>query len=156
LERTLVIIKPDALQRALVGRILSRFEAKGLKLVGLKLARPDPEVLERLYAPHRGKYFYEPLLRYMSSGPVVLVALEGKNAISTVRALMGPTFGPEAPAGTIRGDWASSNRFNLVHGSDSPEAAERELGLFFRPEELLEYAYHALEWIYDTSTGEMV
>ena len=156
MERTLVILKPDAVQRRLVGAIIGRFEAKGFKLVALKLARLEPELLERHYAAHKGKYFHEPLLRYMASSPVVLAVLEGKSAVSAVRAMMGPTFGPDAPPGTIRGDWALSNRFNLVHGSDSPEAARREIELFFRPDELVQYEHSGFSWTYDTSTGEPV
>ena len=156
LERTLVILKPDAVQRQLVGRIVAQFESKGLKIVALKLARLERELLERHYGAHAGKDFYEPLLDYMASGPVVLMVVEGKGAVAVVRLMMGPTFGPDAPAGTIRGDLAMSKRFNLVHGSDSPEAAEQEVQLFFRPEEIIEYDLDALRWIYDTSTGEVV
>ncbi len=156
LERTLVILKPDAVQRQLVGRIVAQFESKGLKIVALKLARLERELLERHYGAHAGKDFYEPLLAYMASGPVVLMVVEGKGAVAVVRSMVGPTFGPDAPAGTIRGDLAMSKRFNLVHGSDSPEAAEQEVQLFFRPEEIIEYDLDALRWIYDTSTGEVV
>lgn len=156
LERTLVILKPDAVQRQLVGRIVAQFESKGLKIAALKLARLEPELLARHYAAHEGKDFYEPLLAYMASGPVVLMVVEGKGAVAVVRSMMGPTFGPDAPSGTIRGDLAMSKRFNLVHGSDSPEAAEKELRLFFRPEEIIDYDLDALRWIYDTSTGEVV
>ena len=156
LERTLVILKPDAVQRQLVGRLIGRFEEKGLKLVGLKLGRIDPELAARQYEAHRGKYFYEPLVRYMTSGPVVLMVWEGRGAVAVVRGLMGPTFGPDAPGGTLRGDFAMSKRFNLVHGSDCAEAAAREIAIFFRPDELLEYDLAAMGWIYDTSTGEVV
>lgn len=155
-ERTLVILKPDAVQRQLVGQILARFEAKGLKLVGLKMCRLTKELAERQYAPHQGKHFYEPLLRFMTAGPVVMTVLEGKDAVDVVRAMMGPTFGPDAPAGTIRGDFGLSKRFNLLHGSDSPAAARKEIELFFRPEELLDYELHGFPWIYDTSTGEVI
>ena len=156
LQRTLVILKPDAVQRQLAGRILARFEAKGLKLVGLKLARLPRELLERHYVAHKGKYFYEPLLDYMTAGPVVLAALEGKESVAVVRGMMGSTFGPEAAPGTIRGDFAISKRFNLIHGSDSPAAAEKELSLFFAPGELAEYDLGGFPWIYDVSTGEVV
>lgn len=156
LERTLVILKPDAVQRQLVGRIVAQFEAKGLKIVALKLAGLERELLGRHYSAHEGEDFYEPLLDYMVSGPVVLMILSGKGAVAVVRSMMGPTFGPDAPAGTIRGDLAMSKRFNLVHGSDSPEVAEREIQLFFRPEEIIEYDLDALRWTYDTSTGEVV
>jgi nucleoside-diphosphate kinase len=155
-ERTLVILKPDAVQRQLVGQIVSRFEAKGLKLEGLKMSRLSSELLERHYGAHKGKYFYEPLLQYMASGPVVLAVLSGNQAIAVVRSLMGSTFGPDAAPGTIRGDLAMSKRFNLVHGSDSPEAAEKEIGLFFAPGELCDYDHDGQRWIYDSSTGEPV
>ncbi len=155
-ERTLVICKPDAVQRQLVGRILSRFEAKGLKIAGLKMIRMSRELAERQYAPHKGKHFYEPLLAFMTAGPVVLVVLEGAGAVAVARSMMGPTFGPDAPAGTIRGDFGMSKRYNLVHGSDSPEAAATEIGLFFTPEELVDYELRGMPWIYDMSTGEVI
>ena len=156
MERTLVIFKPDAVHRRLVGRILTRFEDKGLKIVALKMCRLTKELAERQYAPHKGKHFHEPLVRFMTAGPVVLTVLEGKDAVAVVRSLMGPTFGPDAPPGTIRGDFGMSKRFNLVHGSDSAAAAEAEIDLFFRPEELVEYKPHDLGWVYDTSTGQVV
>jgi len=140
-QRTLVIIKPDAVQR---------------QFVAMKLSRLTRQLAEQQYAPHRGKHFYEPLLRFMTGGPVVLMVLEGKDAVAVVRCLMGPTFGPDAPPGTIRGDFGMSKRFNLVHGSDTPDSAEREIALFFRPEELVEYNLVGFNWIYDTSTGEVV
>jgi nucleoside-diphosphate kinase len=156
MERTLVILKPDALQRGLVGRIIERFEAKGLKIVALKLARLARDLAERHYAPHKGKPFYEPLIRFMTSAPVVFLVLEGKGAVAVVRKMMGATFGPDAAAGTVRGDFGVSNRFNLVHGSDSPEAAAHEIALFFRPEELLDWDPADWSWRYDSSTGECV
>jgi nucleoside-diphosphate kinase len=155
-ERTLVILKPDAVQRGLVGTILARFEAKGLQVVGLKMARIDRGLAERHYAPHRGKSFYEPLIAFMTSGPVVFLVLEGKGAIAVVRKMMGATFGPNAEPGTLRGDFGASNRFNLVHGSDSPEAAVFEIGLFFTPQELLDWRPAMQGWVYDLSTGEPV
>jgi len=156
MEKTLVILKPDAVQRGLIGRIVARFEAKGLQIVALKMARIGPDVAEAQYAAHRGQYFYEPLIRYMTSGPVVLAVLAGQGAVAVVRSMMGPTFCPEAPAGTIRGDFGMSKRFNLVHGSDSPEAAQREIALLFEPDELIDYDLSAARWTYDTSTGEIV
>ena len=155
-ERTLVICKPDAVQRQLVGRVLGRFEAKGLKIVGLKMMRMSRELAERQYAPHKGKYFYEPLLAFMTAGPVVAAVLEGKGAVAVVRSMMGPTFGPDAPPGTIRGDFGMSKRYNLVHGSDSPDAAAAEIALFFCPEELVDYELRGFPWIYDVSTGEVI
>ena len=156
MERTLVILKPDAVQRALVGRILERFEAKGLKLVALKMAVLDRRTVERQYAPHKGKPFYEPLVRFMTSGPSVLVCLEGKGAVAAVRKMLGATFGPDADPGTVRGDFGVSNRFNLAHASDSPETAAKEIALFFKPAELLEWQPADWNWRYDFSTGECV
>jgi len=156
LERTLIMLKPDAVQRGLVGRILARFEAKGLKIVALKMARVDRGLAERHYAPHKGKDFYEPLLRFVTSGPMVFVVLEGKGAVAVARKMMGATFGPNAEPGTIRGDLGMSNRFNLIHGSDAPDVAEREIALFFRPEELIDWQPAAQPWVYDFSTGEVV
>jgi len=156
LERTLVMLKPDAVQRGFVGRILARFEAKGLKIVALKLARVDRALAERHYAPHKGKDFYEPLIRFITSAPVVFVVLEGKGAVAVARKMMGATFGPNAEPGTIRGDFGMSNRFNLVHGSDTPEAAQREIAIFFRPEELIDWQPAAQPWVYDFSTGDVI
>ncbi len=156
MERTLVILKPDALQRGLAGRILQRFEAKGLKLVALKMVAVPRAAAERLYAPHKGKAFYEPLLRFVTSGPSVLVCLEGKGAAAAVRKMLGATFGPDAEPGTVRGDFGVSNRFNLVHGSDSPEAAEKEIALFFKPQDLVDWEPADWNWRYDFSTGECV
>ena len=156
MERTLVMLKPDAVQRGFVGRILARFEAKGLKIVALKLARVDRALAERHYAPHKGKDFYEPLIRFITSAPVVFVVLEGKGAVAVARKMMGATFGPNAEPGTIRGDFGMSNRFNLVHGSDTPEAAQREIAIFFRPEELIDWQPAAQPWVYDFSTGDVI
>jgi nucleoside-diphosphate kinase len=150
------MLKPDAVQRGFVGRILARFEAKGLKIVALKLARVDRALAERQYAPHKGKDFYEPLIRFITSAPVVFVALEGKGAVAVARKMMGATFGPNAEPGTIRGDFGMSNRFNLVHGSDTPEAAQREIAIFFRPEELIDWQPAAQPWVYDFSTGDVI
>jgi nucleoside-diphosphate kinase len=156
LERTLVMLKPDAVQRGFVGRILARFEAKGLKIVALKLARVDRALAERQYASHKGKDFYEPLIRFITSAPVVFVVLEGKGAVAVARKMMGATFGPNAEPGTIRGDFGMSNRFNLIHGSDTPEAAQREIAIFFRPEELIDWQPAAQPWVYDFSTGDVI
>ena len=156
MERTLVMLKPDAVQRGFIGRILGRFEDKGLKIVAMKLAKVSPALAERHYAPHKGKDFYEPLIRFVTSGPMVFLVLEGKGAVAVVRKMMGATFGPNAEPGTIRGDFGMSNRFNLVHGSDSPEAAAHEITLFFRPDELIDWQPAAWPWTYDFSTGAPV
>lgn len=148
MERTLILLKPDAVQRGLSGQILSRFEAKGLKIVAMKLMKITPELAAKHYEAHREKKFYPGLVKFMTSSPVVALALEGIDAIKVCRNLMGATFGADAAPGTIRGDFGISRSFNLVHGSDSPEAAERELKLFFA-EGLVGYDYAAYGWIYD-------
>ncbi|GAB4148081.1 MAG: nucleoside-diphosphate kinase [Planctomycetota bacterium] len=148
MERTLILLKPDAVQRGLIGNILARFERKGLKIAAMKLMRITPELAARHYEAHREKKFYAGLVRFMTSAPVVAVAVEGIDAIRICRNLMGATFGADAAPGTIRGDFGSSRSFNLVHGSDSAEAAERELALFF-PEGIEDYDFAALDWIYD-------
>ncbi len=148
MERTLILLKPDAVQRGLVGRIMARFEGKGLKIAGMKLMRITQELAERHYAPHKGKDFYGPLLAFMTAAPTLAVVLEGIDVVRVVRGLMGPTFGPDAPPGTIRGDYGMSKRYNLVHGSDSPESAAKEIELFFDPEELLDYDRPADAWVY--------
>ncbi len=149
METTLIILKPDAVQRRLVGRIIARFEAKGLVLAGMKMAHLKRELVEEHYAPHRGKPFYEGLVRYMTSHPVILLALRGRNAVDVARRLMGKTFGYEADPGTIRGDFGISKSMNLVHGSDSLESARRELGLFFQGFEVFDTEPVELEWLYD-------
>jgi nucleoside-diphosphate kinase len=153
MERTLIIFKPDAVQRAICGQLLTRFENKGLQIVGLKFMKIPQQTAETHYAPHKGKGFYEGLVRFMTSSPVVVVALQGKNAIAIARKMMGATFGSNAEPGTIRGDFGVSNSFNLIHGSDSPEAAQKELGLFFKPDELVDWAPAIQTWIYDMSKG---
>ncbi len=154
MERTLILLKPDSVQRGLCGGILGRFEAKGLKIAGMKLMKISMALAERHYESHKGKPFYEGLLRFMTSGPVVALALEGKDVIAVARKMMGATFGSKAEPGTIRGDFGVSNSFNLIHGSDSPEAATRELGLFFKPEELIDWTPANQGWVYDLSKGQ--
>ncbi|MBL8738584.1 MAG: nucleoside-diphosphate kinase [Planctomycetes bacterium] len=148
MERTLILLKPDAVQRGLTGQILSRFEQKGLKIVAMKLMQITPELAAKHYEAHKERKFYPGLVKFMTSSPVVALALEGIDAIKICRTLMGATFGADAAPGTIRGDYGVSRSYNLVHGSDSPEAAARELGLFF-PEGLVRYDYAAVNWIYD-------
>jgi nucleoside-diphosphate kinase len=147
MERTLVILKPDCLQRRLLGRILARFEDKGLRWVGLKMLRLDRPLAEQLYGVHKGQHFYEPLLAFMMSSPCVALVLEGPSAIAVVRAMLGPTAGTDAPAGTIRGDFGMSSRLNLVHASDSPENAAREIGIIFQPNELFDYELSSGRWV---------
>jgi len=150
LERTLVLFKPDAIQRGLCGRILGRFEEKGLKLVGLKLRQFPRALIEEHYAVHRERPFYDGLVSYMTSGPVVALALEGVDAIEVTRGLMGKTNSRQAAPGTIRGDFGMSFSNNLVHGSDGPESAETELALFFGDaEEVVEWTPANLPWLYN-------
>ncbi|MAA52779.1 MAG: nucleoside-diphosphate kinase [Phycisphaerae bacterium] len=151
METTLIILKPDAVQRGLMGKIISRFEEKGLQIVGTKLMVISPELAQKHYEAHEGKPFYEGLVRFMTSSPVLVLGIRGMGAIAICRAMMGATFGSQADAGTIRGDFGVSNSFNLIHGSDSPEAAERECGLFFSEGELLDWNRAQEGWIYDCS-----
>ncbi len=148
MERTLIILKPDAIQRRLIGRLVQRFEDKGLVLGGLKLMRISRELAERHYAPHKGKAFYPGLIDYITSGPVVIMVLQGERCIEIARTLMGKTFGYEAAPGTIRGDFGASRSFNLIHGSDSPESAKTEIALYFQERELLDYAPPDRAWVF--------
>jgi nucleoside-diphosphate kinase len=147
MQQTLILLKPDAVQRRLVGEITRRFEAKGLRLVGLKLLQADRELAERHYAVHKGKPFYESLLGFLTSGPTVAMVWEGREAVAVCRNLMGVTDGAKAPPGTIRGDFALSVQNNLVHGSDSPENAAAEIALWFRPEDLVKFAAADASWV---------
>ncbi len=147
MERTLIILKPDCVQRRLIGRIIQRFEDKGLVVAGMKLIQITRELAERHYAPHKGKPFYPGLIDYITSGPVVVMVVTGLGAIAISRKLMGKTFGFEAEPGTIRGDFGSSKTYNLVHGSDSPESAATEIALYFRPDEILGYAPADAAWV---------
>jgi nucleoside-diphosphate kinase len=156
LERTLVILKPDAVQRGLIGTIVARFEAKGLKIAAMKLMRISRPLAERNYAVHQGKDFYEPLLAFMTAGPVLAVVLEGNDAVRVARAMMGATFGPDAQPGTIRGDFGMSKRYNLIHGSDSPQSAAQEIGLFFTPQEMLEYDRPGDAWTYAVQGSKQI
>ena len=145
-ERTLVLIKPDAVQRALTGRILARYEERGLKIVGLKLMSVSRDLAERHYAVHREKPFFRGLVDFITSRPLVAIALDGPNAIAVVRAMNGATRPNEAASGSIRGDFALETAQNLVHASDSPETAEIELALWFPPGELLAYEREIDRW----------
>ncbi|WP_373653868.1 MULTISPECIES: nucleoside-diphosphate kinase [unclassified Schlesneria] len=139
MERSFVLLKPDAVARRLVGEILGRFESKGLKIVGMKMLKVTPELSKQHYAEHVSKPFYPMLEQFITSGPVIALAVEGPQAISVIRAMLGSTNGREAPLGTIRGDFGLSRQMNLVHGSDGTDAAARELAIYFKPEELLNY-----------------
>jgi len=145
-ERTLVLCKPDAVQRGLVGAIVQRFERKGLQLVGMKMMRVDEELASRHYAEHLEKAFYPNLRDFVTSSPIVAMAIEGENAVDVVRALVGATNPQAAAAGTIRGDFGLDLTMNLVHGSDSRASAEREVALFFAPEELHDYELTMRAW----------
>jgi nucleoside-diphosphate kinase len=149
IERTLILIKPDGVQRGLVGQILARLERAGLKLAGLKLMRMSQELAAQHYKDHVGKKFYPGLVAFMTSSPLVAAAVQGPKAVETCRKLMGKTFCTDADAGTIRGDFGVSRGMNLVHGSDSPESAMRELALFFNPEELQEYSRPGDAWLFN-------
>jgi nucleoside-diphosphate kinase len=149
LERTLVIIKPDAVQRGLIGEIVTRFERRGLRIAALKLIHIDEALARRHYAIHEGKPFYEPLIRYITSSPVVVTVLEGNDAIEIVRRTMGATNPTEATPGTIRADLALEIGRNLVHGSDGPETAAFEVPLFFTEDEILSYGRDNDRWIFE-------
>lgn len=150
MERTLIILKPDAVQRGLVGTILARFEAKGLKIAAARFAKLDESLLSKHYAEHKERPFYAGLVRFMSESPVMLLVLEGVDAITVCRKMMGKTFGREAEPGTIRGDFGVSRSYNLIHGSDSPEAAQREISLFFNAEDIVEWQPAGHTWVYDS------
>ena len=147
-ERTLIIIKPDAVQRHLVGEILSRFEKKGLKIVAAKFLQLSEKQAAQLYAAHVGKVFYKPLIKSISSSPILVMVWEADGIIDMTRKMMGATFGYYAEMGTIRGDFSSSERYNLIHGSDSTESAQQEIKLFFAPNELVDYKFTDALWLY--------
>ncbi len=153
METTLIILKPDAVQRGLMGRIISRFEEKGLQVVGAKFMQIGQDLAARHYADHKEKPFYAGLVSFMTSSPVLVLALRGNGAIAICRSMMGATFGFKADAGTIRGDFGVSSSFNLIHGSDSPEAAARELELFFDSGDIVDWTPAIQSWVYDLSSG---
>jgi nucleoside-diphosphate kinase len=147
-ERTLTIIKPDGIQRHLAGEIITRFEKKGFKLVAAKFVKISDDLARRLYAVHKGKSFYEGLVKYLSSAPTFVIVWEAEGVIEMVRKMMGATFGFDAQPGTIRGDFGCSKGYNLIHGSDSPASAEKEISLFFTPEEIIDYEFADAAWLY--------
>jgi nucleoside-diphosphate kinase len=147
-ERTLIIIKPDGVQRHLMGEVISRFEKKGLKLVGAKFMVIARETAEKHYAVHKGKPFYEGVVSYLSSAPTLVMVWEADGVIAMARKMMGATFGFNAEPGTIRGDFGCSKGYNLIHGSDSPESAEYEIGLYFNSQELVKYEFSDSGWLY--------
>jgi len=147
MQRTLILFKPDAVQRRLAGKLLSRLEDKGLKIVGLKMLKVTKELSAKHYAEHVSKPFYPLLEEFITSGPVIALVAEGPKAVQVVRTMMGPTNGAEAAPGTIRGDFGISRQMNLMHGSDSPEAAEKEIAVYFKPEELCDYTPTLAPWV---------
>lgn len=153
METTLIILKPDAVQRGLMGRVITRFEDKGLQIVGAKLTRITEQLAATHYEAHQSKPFYAGLVSFMTSSPVLVLAIRGNDAINVSRKMMGATFGSKAEPGTIRGDFGVSNSFNLIHGSDSPEAAARELELFFNEGEVQSFDRAVNSWVYDMSSG---
>ncbi len=149
MERTYLMVKPDGVQRGLCGEIVTRFEKKGLKLVAMKLMVIPKATAEKHYGEHKGKKFYDSLISYITSGPVLAMVWEGENAVSVCRNMMGKTNPQESAPGTIRGDYGMQTGMNLIHGSDSPESAEREIGIFFKSEELVSYERSADRWTYE-------
>lgn len=147
MQRTLVLVKPDGVQRGLVGEIIRRLEARGLKIIAMKMIRMSSNVAAQHYAEHRGKTFYDGLIDFITSGPTVAMICEGREAVAMVRSLMGTTDPLNAASGTIRGDLALDLLMNLIHGSDSPARAAEEIELFFRPEELVDYERTSDRWI---------
>ena len=154
-ERTLVIVKPDGVQRGLTGPILARLEARGLKLVGLKLTAVDRSLAEEHYAIHRGKPFYDGLIEYITSAPVVAAVFEGKDAVAAVRATVGATNPASAAPGSIRGDWALEIGRNLVHASDAADTGQTEVALWFSPNELVRWARDTDRWISEHPTSRV-
>lgn len=149
MERTLVLVKPDGMQRGLAGEIISRFERRGLRIIGMKLMRIDEALAKRHYGEHEGKPFFAGLVEYITSAPVVAMVLEGTDAVKSARTTMGVTNPAEAAPGSIRGDFALERGRNLVHGSDSPENGIRESELFFKPEELISWTRDTDRWIFE-------
>jgi nucleoside-diphosphate kinase len=148
MEKSLVLIKPDAIQRGLAGEIISRLERKGLKIVAMKMLHMDKNLAQRHYAIHKGKAFFEDLVNFITSGPVIAIIFQGKNAVEVIRQMMGETDPAKAHSGTIRGDFGIDIGHNLVHGSDSLENASQEIDLFFSAEEIFNYDRELDTWIY--------
>jgi len=147
-ERTLIIIKPDGIHRHLIGEVIGRFEKKGFKLVAAKFMQISEELARQHYSVHRGKPFFEGVVKYLSSAPVLVMVWEADGVIAMARKMLGATFGYDAEAGTIRGDFSCSRGYNLVHGSDSRESAEQEIKLFFEPDEIIDYELADAKWLY--------
>ena len=148
MEKTFLMVKPDGVQRQLIGDIVARFEKKGFQLVGAKLMQISTELAEQHYGEHKERPFFGELVDFITSGPVFAMVWEGENVIATARQMMGATNPKDAMPGTIRGDYAATVGKNIIHGSDSPESAEREIGLFFKEEELVAYSRVINNWVY--------
>ena len=148
MERSLVLIKPDAIQRGLAGEIISRLERKGLKIVALKMLHMDKNLAQRHYAIHKGKAFFDDLVSFITSSPLIAIVFQGKNAVEVIRQMMGETDPAKASSGTIRGDFGIDIGHNLIHGSDSLENASKEIDLFFSAEEIFNYDRELDTWIY--------
>ena len=146
-ERTLIIIKPDGVQRRLIGEVISRFEEKGLKIVAAKFFQISKELAEKHYQMHKDKPFFQRAIEYISSAPVLLMVLEGAKVIEISRKIMGATFGYDAVPGTIRGDFGISQTYNLIHGSDSAQSSRCEIDLYFKPEEIIDYELDNAKWL---------
>lgn len=147
-ERTLIIVKPDGVQRKVIGEIISRFEKKGFKLAGAKFMQVTEELARKHYAVHEGKPFFEGVVTYLASSPVMVMVWQADGVIAMARKMMGATFGFDAEPGTIRGDFSCSKGYNLIHGSDSPESAQYEMGLYFNEDELVDYTFADEAWLY--------
>lgn len=151
METSLIILKPDAVQRGLIGTILNRFEAKGLRIIAMKMMTVPRDLAEKHYAEHKGKGFYDGLIGFVTSSPVVVLAIKGVDAIAACRKLIGATNGRKAEPGSIRGDFGMSGGYNMIHGSDSPESAARELALWFTPADYNDNDRTLERWVYDPS-----
>lgn len=149
IQRTFVMLKPDTIQRDIVGEIINRFERRGLKIVGLKLINLTRAMADELYGQYKGKDFYEPLIKYVMSGPCVVCVIEGYECIRAVRKMLGATNPLDAEPGSIRGDFGLFMRRNVVHAADSPESAKREMSIFFKPNEIIEYKKSDEDWVYE-------
>ena len=153
-EKTLIILKPDAMQRGLIGEILNRFERKGIKFVGLKMVKLSDVLLDKHYAQHKGKHFFEPTKQYMKKMPVIIAVLEGMEAVRIIRTICGPTDGKNAPPGTIRGDFSMSIARNIIHSSEDLAAAQREIKIYFKPSELFSFERPNEDYHHDVERGE--
>lgn len=149
MEKTFLMLKPDAVQRGLVGEIVGRFEAKGFKMLGLKLIQVTDELAAKHYEEHKERPFYPGLVEYITSSPVVAMCFEGKDVVASARLMMGATNPAESAPGTIRGDFGQDIGRNIIHGSDSVESAEKELAVYFKPEELVSYDYLPTKWLFE-------